>query len=536
MKKDNINSTKREKKSFNKNLFKHGSYAVILTAIVVAAVIIFNTIFAILAERVNLNIDLSAGRDNSLAVDNVEFIKSIDKEVTITVCSTRDDYVGGYMNYYAQNYFMTTDATGQYYEQTLKLLDLYSVYSDKITVKYVDPQQPEFSDIYSKYASANLIYGDMIVECTHVIDGKEVVRNSIVSYKDIYYSYDSSGMASYGYDYYYVEGNNFETAMTGALYKVTSEETYKVGYVSTHCDVKDATNLISTLNINNFEAVNIDSTLISKIDNDIDILVIMAPTEDFLTEELEVINNWMIGDGSRGKGILFFPSVYSPELPKLYGFMQEWGISYDDGLVFETNHDNYYAGDPTQIFSVPAEVEEDEFAVLVENAELFISKMNLPMKTTFVHNGGNRYTDVLVQTIGESAVIAPKDVELTWEPGNTYVKSSFATAILAQDTAYIDSIKKTSYIAAFSSTDFVASNFVTDSSISNMNLVLDAAKLMVGQNENPIEFTMKYFETEDFSATVTEAASKTIKTIFMVVLPISVLVLGITIFIRRRLR
>ena len=527
---------KKEKKPINKNLFKHGSYAVVLTAVVITAVIAFNTIFALLAERVNMNIDLSSAKDNSLTVDNIEFIKSIDKEVTITVCSTRDDYVGGYMNYYAQNYFMTTDATGQYYEQTLKLLDLYSVYSDKITIKYVDPQEPEFAEIYSKYSSANIIYGDMIVECAHIINGQEKVITSIVSYKDIYYSYDSSGMASYGYDYYYVEGNNFETAMTGALYKVTSEETYKVGYVTTHCDLSYATDLMSTLNMNNFEAVEIDSVLISEIDEDIDILVIMAPKQDFLSEELEVINNWLIGDGSRGKGMLFFPSVYSPELPKLYGFMQEWGVSYDDGIVFETNAEHYYSGDPTQIFSLPAETEEEEIASIVENTSLFISKLNVPMKPTFVHNGGNRYTDVLSQSVDESAVIAPKDVELTWEVPNTYVKSSFATSILAQDTSYIDGVKKTSYIAAFSSADFVDSEFVTDSSISNMNLVLNAAKLMIGQEKNPIEFTMKYLETEDFSATVTEGASKTIKTIFMIVLPIAVLACGITVFIRRRLR
>lgn len=529
-------TSKKAKKPTNKNLFKHGSYAIVLTAIVIAVTIAFNATFVLLSERVNLDVDLTAAKENSLDLENVEFIKSIDKEVTITVCMTEDDYIGGYMNYYAENYLMTTDATGQYYDQTLKLLNLYSVYSDKIKVKFVDPQAPEFSEIYSKYSSANLMPGDMIVECTHNIDGKEVVRNSIVTYNDIYYSYDLTGMASYGYEYYYVQGNNFETAMTGAIYKVTSEKTYKVGYVSTHCDTGYATNLTETLNINNFEIVSIDSTLIDKIDKDIDLLVIMAPKEDFLAEELQAINNWLIGDGSRGKGMLFFPSAYSPALPKLYGFLQEWGIVYDDGIVFETDYENYYSGDPTQIFSAVATTEEEEIAGFIEGSRYFISKMNVPMKPSFTHNGGNRYTDILVKTQGETSVIAPKDVELTWEPGNTYVKSSFATAILAQDIEYIDSIPKTSYIAAFSSTDFIASQFVKDASISNMNLVLKAAKKMVNQDENPFEFTMKYFESEDFSATVTEGGTKAVRFIFVITLPVLVLITGIVVFIRRRLR
>ncbi len=524
------------KKPRNKNLFKHGSYAIILTAVVIAVTIAFNTTFALLAERVNLDIDLTLTGDNSLDVENVEFLKGIDKDVKITVCASKADYLGGYMNYYAQNYFMTTDETGKYYEQTLTLLDLYSVYSDKITVEFVDPQTPEFSDIYSKYSGANLIYGDMIVECTHLIDGQEVVRNSIVSFEDIYYAYDSSGMAASGYDYYYIEANQFETAMTGAIYKVTSEETYKVGYVSTHCDLSYVSNLTSNLKLNNFEIVEIKDTIISKIDSDIDLLVIMAPKEDFIAEELVAINDWLIGDGSRGKGVLFFPSAYSPETPKLKGFLQEWGIIYDDGIVFETNHDNYYTGDPTHVFSTVKDTEEEEIAKFIEGSNYFISKMNVPMKTAFEYNGGNRYTDVLAQTIDKTAVIAPKDVELTWEPDNTYVKDQFATVILAQDTVYVDSEPKTSYIAAFASTDFIASSYINDSSISNMKITLAAAKQSVGQDDNQMEFSMKYFDTADFSATVTESATKAIKTIFVIILPLLVVVFGIVVFVKRRTR
>ena len=521
----------------NMNKFKHGSYAAILTVVVVAIAIVFNTTFALLSERVNLDIDLTLTKDNSLDIKNVEFLESIDKEVKITVCASRADYTGGYMNYYAQNYYMTTDETGKYYEQTLTLLDLYSVYSDKITVEFVDPQTPEFADIYSKYSGTNIIYGDMIVECTHIIDGKEVVRNSVVSYKDIYYAYDSSGMAASGYDYYYVEGNDFETAMTGAIYKVVSEETYKVGYVSTHCDLSFATNLESTLKVNNFESVEIKDTVISKIDDEIDLLVIMAPKEDFMAGELEAINDWLIGDGSRGKGVLFFPSAYSPELPKLYGYLQEWGVIYDDGILFETNIDNYYTGDPTHIFSLVAETEEEEIAKFIEGNELFISKMNVPMKKAFEYNGTTRYTDILVETIAESVVIAPKDVELTWQPDNTYVKSKYPTAILAQDIAYIDNVAQTSYIAAFSSTDFIASSFVNEASVSNLKLVVNAAKQMVGQEKSPIEFTMKFFESdENYATTLSQGATTTMIVIFVAILPVAILIFGIVVFIKRRLR
>ncbi|MBO5852495.1 MAG: hypothetical protein J6Q74_01635, partial [Clostridia bacterium] len=140
------------------------------------------------------------------------------------------------------------------------------------------------------------------------------------------------------------------------------------------------------------------------------------------------------------------------------------------------------------------------------------------------------------ETIDKSAVIASKDVALTWEPDNTYVKDQFATVILGQDIEYIDNEAKTSYVAAFSITDFIASAYVTDPSISNINLVLTTATQMVGQEKSPLEFTMKYFEAEDFSATVKEASAKAIKTIFVIILPIGLLVSGAVVFVKRRLR
>ena len=124
-------------KKFNKTLFRHGGYSIAIIAVAVAAVILLNVLFSALSNRVNLTLDLSFTGENSISEENAEFLKGIDKDITITVCANAEDYIGGYMDYYAQNMFGVYDGA-EFYEQTLKLLDLYASSNAKIKVEYLD--------------------------------------------------------------------------------------------------------------------------------------------------------------------------------------------------------------------------------------------------------------------------------------------------------------------------------------------------------------------------------------------------------------
>ena len=114
------------KKLKNKSALKHGSYAIVITAIVIAVAVAVNVLLAIVSKRVNLEIDLSTSKDSTLSQENIEFLKGIDKDIKITVCADKDDYVNGYLDYYvAQSEFGASDSSGVYYSQTIKLLEKY---------------------------------------------------------------------------------------------------------------------------------------------------------------------------------------------------------------------------------------------------------------------------------------------------------------------------------------------------------------------------------------------------------------------------
>ena len=122
--------TKKGKLSFklpnfkNKAVFKRGGYAVMITAVVLIGIIVFNILLSALSNRFMLVYDMTADKVNSISEDNIKFIKDIDKEVKVTVCAKEEEY-SNYMNYYAQEYNVSDNsgAYSDYYEQTVSLIE-----------------------------------------------------------------------------------------------------------------------------------------------------------------------------------------------------------------------------------------------------------------------------------------------------------------------------------------------------------------------------------------------------------------------------
>ena len=61
------------KKVRNKGAWKHGGYAIALTAIILAVAVGVNVLFTALSKRVNLDLDISLSGANTLDAENIEF-------------------------------------------------------------------------------------------------------------------------------------------------------------------------------------------------------------------------------------------------------------------------------------------------------------------------------------------------------------------------------------------------------------------------------------------------------------------------------
>lgn len=516
---------KKPKKLKNQALLRKGSFSVAITAAVLAGIIILNVLVSALSKRFVLEFDMSAEKENSMSEENIDYLKNLDAEVQITVCATPEDYEGGYMSYYAQNlYGVTSDAT-DYYKQTIKLLDKYPAYNDKISLRYIDTQDSKFTEISSKYSNEKLSYGDIIVSCTK--NGSE--RYKIVGFKDVYNLSEDSTYAAYGYTTSTVGGNNVETAVTSAIAYVTSNKTKKAALITGHSKNDYTADYQTLLKENNYEITVISDSMIGSISDEYDAVIIAAPTADFLGAELDALSAFLENDGKLGKGLIFFADASAPYLTNLYDFLEQWGIAVGEGILFETNSQNYMPDDPITMGTYPTSSDND----ITSGMNLCITGYNVPITAAFESEGNITVTSLM--STPESVVAAPVGTAASWTGADDYTKQSYSSVIQAEMSDYDDDNNEiSSYVLAFSSIEFIQSEYNEQPSVANKNITLAAAERAVGAENTGISFISKTITNESYSDSVTDSSAGIIRILFMFILPIACIALGIYIFIRRK--
>ncbi len=514
---------KKAKKLKNQALLRKGSFSIAITAAVLAGIILFNVLVGAFSNRFVLEFDMSAQKENSMSEENIDYIKGLKTEIEITVCATPDDYVGGYMNYYAEKLYSVSEDATDYYKQTVTLLDKYSAYNNKITLRYVDTQDSEFTEISSKYSNESLTYGDIIVSCT------EDERYKIVGFEDIYELNEDTTYASYGYTTNTVAGNNIETAVTSAIAYVTSDKIKNVALLTGHSK-QDYTSAYQTLlKDNNYEITVISDSMIGSISKEYDAVIIPAPTTDFLGSELEALSEFLDNDGKLGKGLIFFADASAPYLTNFYDFLGEWGIAVGEGILFETNSQNYMPEDPMTMGSYPTSSDND----ITKGMNFCITGYNVPITAAFEAEG--RITVTSLMSTPETVVAAPVGTATNWTGADEYPKQSYSSVVQSKTVNYdSDNNELKSYVFAFSSVEFIYSSYNEQSSVSNKNITLAAAERAVGAEDTGISFVSKTITNESFSDSVTESSLRVVRAIFMIIFPIACVVIGIYIFIRRK--
>ena len=541
--KKNENMAEKPKKLKNKAALKHGAVAVVFTAIVVAVAVGVNVLMAVLAERVNLDVDISLQGDNTLTAENVKFIKDLDEKVTITVFSAKEDFAmnseqTAYYEFTASDTTGTNDGVYEYYEQTLSLLELYNVYSKNITLKFVDPYDPSSSELTNKYTQ--LSAADIIVECEKSIGGESYTKSEVLHFDDIYQitEEENSYAALMGGGYGTVSGNNIETALTSAIFRATSDVTPKALVLEHHCKTDNMTEYLAYLEQNNFTVEKFTDNMLGEIDSDIDLIIIAQPTEDFASEELDAIDEWLANGELRGKGVMYFADPTGPDTPNLNAYLEEWGIAIEPGILYETEDNLRHPQDATIPFFVPATIEnEDEvtkkFSSLISSDDYAISGGNAVLTQLFTEEG-TRITTPIMQSVTDSIVIKPVSEDASWEPDGSFDKNQHISVLMASESKYHENILHTSYVCVFSSVNIVDGTWLANAG--NAEIALNTAKLISGADEGGMTFTAKKMNDVSFIEKVTYNSAKAVNIICQWILPALLVAAGIFVFVRRARR
>ncbi len=512
----------------NEALFKRGGYSLVITAVILIGLIVFNSLVGALANRFHLEFDMTSNQKNSMSQENIDYVKNIKNDVDITIIGNEDNY-SSLVAYYAENHYSVTISSGsdlEYFEQTKTLISKYGEYSDKLKIKYVDQQSTEYTTITTKYPSYQFIPGDIIVEST----AGENERSKILTFNDIYATTEDSSSAYYGYSTYTLAANKIERALTGAISYVTTTDTKKVAVLTGHSQNAYSAAYKELLTTNNYDITEIPDKIITNISSDFDAIIISAPTIDFIGSELDAISEFLDNDGKLGKGLIFFADAASHYLPYFYEFLQQWGIKLGEGILFETYKGNHITDKPTAMGTYPAELEDDD---ITTNLTYAITDYSIPMNvcepaTTY------REATALMQTL-ETVVVAPVGVAADWADYTEEDMKQYDTVIQSVESDR-DSNNNliTSYVMAFSTVEYVQSTWASYEDLCNQDLVMAATDRAAHVGDTSITFTSKVIENQSFASKVNAGSTKAVNIIFMFTIPIAVIVIGIVIFVRRR--
>lgn len=525
-------TVKTNKKGFIKNVnaSKKGAFSAILIAIFCVALILVNALSIIVAQKYPTYLDLTGTNAYKLTKDNIKYIEQYNnlkeiKKIEIIVCATKAGYTGSEMVNYAANLGISENNTSDnYFNQTIRLIEEYPKFCSKISVDYVDPQEPSFEKLESE-TDVTVNYGDIIVRASKDDGSTKTTHLGLIDLYEIQSASDYYGTET-GYT---ITINNTENAISGALNKVAMGVNKTAALITKNCNVSSVATLQTNLDSYDYTISEYKGTITYNKLKDFDAVIIAAPTNDFDNESLKMLDKYLENGGKLGKTLIYFASQSSPKMPNLNMFLQEWGIKQNQGVLYETNTDNHFYEAPTSLEQVVAE--SDYTKNFEETEKAFYSSSNVPFKTTF-SSKGTRTVTTLLET-NDSTIVAPKGTSTGYTVSSDTKTNAYPTVILSVDARYDDDTKEvSSAVIAFSSEDFVNEIWTQYTSVANMDFAVQMINTATGR-ENSL-----YIMPKGTNVTgIANPASATVKTallfIFVLILPILTIVGGILIWTRR---
>ena len=310
-------------KKFNSSA-RYGSFSLAVTAIVLVILILVNlavnslpaTMTSITNEKSSVYTITDASKD---------YLKTLDQEITV--------------------YIVQIDgASGEHDLMIKKYVERYATLSDKLTVKYIDPEiKPGFLPSYNKDNSISEESLDS--SYTHlVVESKKRAR--IASIDDIlpeyrYYMQTYGGIpigVSLSYE--------IEKCLLSAIDYVTLDVVPTIYYTSTHkeASLDDGVSAFAKLDNVNLKALDLETE--GKVPSDACAVIIYSPQTDFSEKEINALKEYADKNGNVIISTDYNINVSDRYLDRLYSFTKEYyGMDYLDALVLE--------GDTGRIYGYP---------------------------------------------------------------------------------------------------------------------------------------------------------------------------------------
>lgn len=472
-----------------------GVMSVSMSVIVVAVVIVINLIIGQLPS-IYTKLDTSSNDMYSIGDISREIIADVDSRITMYLIAETGD------------------------EDTilLELMNRYAALNSNIKVETVDPiVRPSFTSAYID-ADETLSSNSIIVESSK--------RSTVIDYSTIYMYDTELGELTYEeyvmyYQYYQLEGTQCfygEVRITAAIDYVQTDNLPKIYTLSNHGESALDTGYSSYFEDENFILESLELLKTEAVPDDCDLLLINIPTADISSDEATMISDYL-DRGGKIVLVTYFDYYSAEKMPNLASIANKMGLSSADGVVCESNRNNYYRYANYLLPDIGSGgfLEDTSFTVLVANAHGIVTDAD----------SGARFNELLATTTGAylkksidaSSSLSKADGDIEGQ----YLLGVISTMNYGEENE--------SQLMWFSSPSIVQDNFDQASAYGNSKLFMAAISNMCGK-ESGVSIIAKGMQVTPLQISSTQSILWGI--VIIGVLPLGVIGGGLAIWLGRR--
>lgn len=454
--------------------FKGGSYAIVLTCIVLALLVVLNLLAGALPANLT-KLDISSSKLYSITSNTKAVVNALEQDVTIywIVQSGKEDDVID------------------------NLLAKYESLSDHIEVVKRNP------DVYPAFARQ---YTDETVSNNSlvVVSGE---KYRYVPYSDIYVSQGSA------YSYSYTTSFDGEGAITSAIDYVVSTELPILYTLEGHGETALPDTFASQLEKENVETKSLSLLNVDEIPEDAAALMIHAPASDISGEEAKMLSEYV---KSGGKLLVLAGPVADGELTNLYGILSDYGVSAVQGIVSESDRSHYAFQAPYVL--LPDLGDSDITAPLAEKNYMAIVPIAAGLQIS-----GDSAVSLLNTTDSAYSKIAGYQ-QTTYEKEDGDIDGPFSLGVDIQDHS-------SGRIMFFTSSYLLDDMYNAYSSGANNDMVMNALSALMGDRQ---AMSIRSKSLNYNYLTISESAASTIKLVMIGLVPLCYLAMGVVTVLEKR--
>ena len=444
---------------------KGGSYAIALTVLVLALLIMVNILAGALPAGLT-KLDISASKLYSITSNTKAVVNALEQDVTIywIVQSGQEDAV-------IEN-----------------LLAKYDSLSDHLHVEKKNPDvYPTFAQQYTEETVAN----NSLV----VVSGE---KYRYVPYSDIYVTQGSQ------FSYSYSTSFDGEGAITSAIDYVVSTELPKLYLLEGHGESALPESFQDQLEKENLETENLSLLTVDEVPEDGAALVLYAPASDISKEEAQMLLSYI---QKGGKLLVLAGPVADGELTNLYGILEHYGITAAQGIVSEGDR-NHYAFQAPYIL-LPNLEDSDITAPLTEQNYYAI----VPVAAGLQLGDDSRVTALLTTTDSAYSKISGYS-QTTYEKEEGDIDGPFALGVDIADGGEL---------VFFTSSYLLEDMYNAYSSGANSDLVMNALSSLLGERQ---ALSIRSKSLNYNYLTISDSAASLLKLVMIGLVPMLYLAMG----------